>query len=83
VLNPRRNQRRIFRWSKPPWHGWNLTFALHLLNVDAVRYGPYMYKKEEPGLTTSTCKFLAPEKLKHTLEQLAAERNIALSALLR
>ena len=28
-------------------------------------------------------KFLAPEGLKHTLEQLAAERNIALSALLR
>jgi hypothetical protein len=28
-------------------------------------------------------KFLAPEKLKHALQQLAAERNIALSALLR
>jgi molybdopterin-guanine dinucleotide biosynthesis protein A len=28
-------------------------------------------------------KFLAPRKLKHALEELAAERNIALSALLR
>ncbi len=28
-------------------------------------------------------KFLAPHRLKHALEQLAAERNIALSALLR
>ena len=28
-------------------------------------------------------KFLAPEKLKRALEELAAERNIALSALLR
>jgi hypothetical protein len=31
----------------------------------------------------SLVKFLAPEKLKHALEQLADERNIALSALLR
>ncbi len=28
-------------------------------------------------------KFLAPSKLKHALEELAAERNISLSALLR
>ena len=28
-------------------------------------------------------KFLAPQKLKHALEELATERNIALSALLR
>lgn len=28
-------------------------------------------------------KFLAPERLKHALEELAKERNIALSALLR
>lgn len=28
-------------------------------------------------------KFLAPEKLKHALEELSRERNIALSALLR
>lgn len=28
-------------------------------------------------------KFLAPRKLKHVLEELATERNIALSALLR
>jgi hypothetical protein len=28
-------------------------------------------------------KFLAPRKLKHALEELAVERNIALSALLR
>ena len=28
-------------------------------------------------------KFLAPQKLKRALEELAAERNIALSALLR
>jgi hypothetical protein len=28
-------------------------------------------------------KFLAPRKLKHALEELAAERNVALSALLR
>ncbi len=28
-------------------------------------------------------KFLAPQKLKHALEEMAADRNIALSALLR
>jgi len=40
-------------------------------------------KKHKPNNNTVLIKFFSPEKLKKELSELAAERNIALSALLR
>ncbi len=47
-------------------------------------YVPFMVQDDNPKKQNGVLiKFLAPRKLKLALEELAAERNIALSALLR
>ena len=47
------------------------------------KVGPYMTQNNRKNINEVLIKFVAPEELKESLQKLANERNITLSALLR
>ncbi len=59
--------------------------SLYMLNWSyCPEHVPFMVQDDnQKNQNEALIKFLAPRKLKNALEELAAERNIALSALLR